>query len=353
MAGVTTPAFRALCRSFGGGLFVSEMVSARGLVEGGRGSWDLLRFGADEHPRSAQLSGADPVVVGEAVRRLVGDGVVDHIDLNVGCPMPKITRHGGGSALPARPARFAAVVRAAVAAAGEVPVTVKMRVGLDADRPTHLVAGRICAAEGVAAVAVHARTAAQRYAGSADWTAIAALRATVASIPVLGNGDIWEAGDALAMVRSTGCDGVVIGRGCLGRPWLFGQLADVFGGRSPRPEPTLGEALVVLRRHADGLCAELGERRAMSEMRRHADWLLAGYDVPPGTIERARRLAAAADLDALAGDVDLTAPARPGAGRLLRGPTAGPGPVALPDGWLDGDDDRPLSPLADAAVSGG
>ena len=155
------------------------------------------------------------------------------------------------------------------------------------------------------------------------------------------------------LIRVTGCDGVVIGRGYLGRPWLFGQLADVFGGGPARPEPMLGEALAVLRRHAEGLCVELGERRAMREMRRHADWLLAGYDVPPEAIGRARRLASAADVDALAGDVDLTAPARPGADRLLRGPTAGPGPVALPDGWLDRDDDRPLSPLADAAVSGG
>src|SRR6185503_8145745 len=233
MAGVTNYPFRSLCRRFGAGLYVSEMITARPLVEGRGKTLRLADFGPDESPRSLQLYGVDPHYVGEAVRRLVGEGRVDHIDMNFGCPVRKVTRKGGGAAIPARPKLLARIVRAAVGAAGDVPVTLKFRMGINEELRTDLSSGRVAQEEGCVAVGLHARTAAQLYDGQARWEAIARLKQSLAGIPVLGNGDVWEAQDALRMLRTTGCDGVIVGRGCLGRPWLFRDLRDVFEGREP------------------------------------------------------------------------------------------------------------------------
>src|SRR5690606_30077985 len=236
MAGVTNYPFRALCRRFGAGLYVSEMITARPLVEGNQKTLRLADFGPDETPRSLQLYGVNPHYVNGAVRRLVGEGRVDHIDMHFGCPVPKVTRRGGGSAIPVKPRLLAAIVRAAVQAAGsngqQVPVTIKFRLGIDDELITFRDAGRVGEEEGCAAVGLHARTAAQLYDGVARWEHIGEMKSVV-RIPVLGNGDIWEAQDALLMMRTTGCDGVIVGRGCLGRPWLFRDLADVFQGRTP------------------------------------------------------------------------------------------------------------------------
>ncbi len=264
MAGVTNAPFRTLCRRSGAGLYVSEMVLARALVEGGWKTWQRVAFAPGESPRSMQLYGTDPQVVAEAVRRLTGEGAADHIDMNFGCPAPKVTRRGGGAAVPARPGLLRAIVRAAVRAAdaetgGRVPVTIKFRIGLDDARTTHLTTGRIAEEEGCAAVALHARTAEQRYSGRARWPAITELKQAVTSIPVLGNGDIWDAPDAIAMMRETGCDGVVVA-GCLGRPWLFRDLVDALHGRPVRPAPVLGEVLPVMREHAALLADWYGER---------------------------------------------------------------------------------------------
>ena len=261
MAGVTNAPFRRLCRRYGGGLYVSEMITARALVEGNTKTARMVAFAPDEHPRSLQLYGTDPAVLGEAVRRLVSEDRVDHVDLNFGCPAPKVTRRGGGAAVPARPALLRAIVRACVAAAAPegVPVTMKFRRGVRDDVLTHLDAGRIAQDEGVAAIALHARTAEQLYAGSADWAAIGELKAAVPGVPVLGNGDIWEAADALAMVAETGCDGVVVGRGCLGRPWLFADLEAAFAGRDPSPPPALGPVIEVMATHAG--CSRTGWAR--------------------------------------------------------------------------------------------
>ncbi len=237
MAGVTNAPFRRLAREFGAGLYVSEMIGARGLVEGSEKTLALARFDDDEVPRSIQLYGTDPGALGEAVALLVSDRGVDHIDMNFGCPMGKVTRHGGGAALPWKTDLFRSIVRAAVGNAGGVPVTVKFRKGIDDDHLTFLDTGRIAEEEGAAAVALHARTARQLYSGEADWSAIGELKRAVSTIPVLGNGDIWTAEDARRMVHETGCDGVVVGRGCLGRPWLFRDLADVFAGRTPETPP--------------------------------------------------------------------------------------------------------------------
>lgn len=354
MAGITNPPFRRLCRRFGAGLFVSEMITARGLVEDNRRSWEMAAFDPDESPRSIQLYGADPTTMGEAVRRLVGEGHVDHIDLNLGCPVRKITRHGGGAALCAHPRLLADLLGAAVGAAGAVPVTVKFRLGIDADVLTYLDTGRIAEDAGCAAVALHARTAAQLYSGTADWSAIAALKAHVSSIPVLGNGDVWEAADALRLLDETGADGVVIGRGCLGRPWLFRDLADAFDGRPTRPPPALGIVAGVLAEHAELLVGFLGEERALRDLRKHVGWYLHGY--PVGGDVRGRLMAATsltdlrADLARLDPTVELAADARIGP----RGTTRGPQQVTLPDRWLqDRDSAEPPGVLADALTTGG
>ncbi|MGI8936946.1 MAG: tRNA dihydrouridine synthase DusB [Iamia sp.] len=353
MAGVTNRAFRRLCREMGAGLYVSEMITARALVEGNARTVDMVAFDPDEQPRSVQVYGVDPAVVGEAVRILVGEHGAEHVDLNVGCPAGKVTRKGGGSALPVRRALFAAIVRAAVAAAGPVPFTVKMRLGLDPDHLTYLEAAQVAEDEGAAAVALHARTAEQLYSGLADWSAIARLKATVTSIPVLGNGDILEAADAVRMMDETGCDGVVVGRGCLGRPWLFRDLADAFAGRPVRPHPALGEVVPVLVRHAELLVEVLGPERGVRDVRKHTGWYLAGYPIGG---EVRRRLSQVSTLDELRGLLDALDPSlalHPGSERTVRGHTNGPRRVPVPEGWFDRVDDPRPPAGADALVSGG
>jgi nifR3 family TIM-barrel protein len=356
MAGVTTRAFRRLCRRFGpGGLYVSEMLTARALVEGNDRTARMLRFDADERPRSAQLYAVAPGTVAEATRRLIGDFGVEHVDLNFGCPVPKVTAKGGGAALPVRRRLLADVIGAAVKAAAPdgVPVTVKFRWGIDATLLTGLATGRIAEAEGAAAVALHARTAEQRYAGDADWTAIAELKATVTTIPVLGNGDIWEAGDAVRMMAETGCDGVVVGRGCLGRPWLFADLGAVFAGRAAESPPPFGVVAAVMRRHAELLAEDEGETMALCAFRRHAAWYTQGYAVGADARRALGTVASLAELDAVLTRVDpgLTLP--PEAVRWRRGHTDGPRPVRLPDGWLRLVDDPTPPAGAEVLVSGG
>jgi nifR3 family TIM-barrel protein len=351
MAGVTNVAFRRLCRQFGAGLYVSEMVNARGLAEGGERSWELAAFDADESPRSIQLYGTDPAAVSTAVTLLVDGARVDHIDLNFGCPVRKVTRHGGGAAVPVRPALLASIIAAAVTAAGSVPVTVKMRLGIDHDLLTYLEAGRIAQDQGAAAVSLHARTAAQLYSGRADWTAIARLKAAL-DVAVLGNGDVWTAQDALALMRGTGADGVVIGRGCLGRPWLFRDLADAFAGRDPRPAPPLGEVAALLVDHARLLVAHRGERAAMRDLRKHTGWYLTGYPVG-GAIRRAlATVDTLAQLEGLVAGLDPTR--RPLAQPGVRGTQSGPQTVTLPPHWLrDRLDDTPPAVSATIGASGG
>ena len=351
MAGITNKAFRRLCREAGDAglaasgasgahsLYVNEMVTSRALVERTPESMRLIDHDEDERPRSVQLYSVDPATTGHAVRMLVTEDRADHIDLNFGCPVPKVTRKGGGAALPWKRDLFRAIVSAAVteAAKGDVPVTIKMRVGIDAEHHTYLEAATAAVEEGVAAVALHARTASQAYSGTADWSKIRLLKETITSVPVLGNGDIWSAEDALRMVEETGCDGVVVGRGCLGRPWLFADLAAAFNGTQVRVRPSLGEVTATLRRHAELLTEfyDGDELRACRDIRKHIAWYLKGF--PAGSSVR-NRLALVDSLSALDDLIATLDPDTPWPGEAAEGQRGRAGSsriVALPENWLD------------------
>jgi nifR3 family TIM-barrel protein len=347
MAGITNTAFRRLCREYGAGLYVSEMITSRALVERNETTMRLIRHHESETPRSVQLYGVDPTTVGRAARLLADEDRADHIDLNFGCPVPKVTRKGGGAALPWKSDLFGAIVRAAVDNAGDIPVTVKMRKGIDDDHLTFLDAGRIAEDAGVAAVALHARTAAQFYSGTADWTAIAALKQAVTSIPVLGNGDIWSAEDAVRMLDETGADGVVVGRGCLGRPWLFGDLARAFGAESTPVDATLGFVAQAFRRHAELLVEFFeDEGRGCRDIRKHVAWYFKGYPVGGDTRAALATSSTLAEIDDLLATLELDAPYPGEAAEGQRGRAGTPKRPALPDGWLNSRD-----VAADAAVS--
>lgn len=360
MAGVTNAAFRRLCRESGAGLYVAEMVTSRALVERTPESFRIISFEPDEVPRSVQVYGVDPATVGAAVRMLVEEDLADHVDLNFGCPVPKVTRRGGGAVLPWKRDLFRDIVRAAVGAArlGGVPVTVKMRKGVDDDHLTYVEAGLTAQEAGVAAVSLHGRTAADYYSGTADWDAIATLKAAVTDIPVLGNGDIWSAEDALAMVEHTRCDGVVVGRGCQGRPWLFADLAAAFAGSDERVRPGLGEVARVIRRHAELMVETFGdEGKALREMRKHMAWYLKGYVVGGDARAALGLVSTMAELDERLAALDLDQPYPGEAAEGPRGRAGSPKRPVLPYGWLDS---RELSETfarqlheAELSVSGG
>jgi nifR3 family TIM-barrel protein len=381
MAGITNIAFRRLCREQGGGLYVCEMVTTRALVERNPKTLRMVAFDADEAPRSLQLYGVDPQVTAAAVRMVAAEGLADHVDLNFGCPVPKVTRKGGGAALPWRRRLFARIVRAAVDAAGGLPVTVKMRKGIDDDHLTYVEAGLTAQDAGATWVALHGRTAAQRYSGTADWDAIAALKEAL-DIPVLGNGDIWEATDAVRMLGHTGADGVVVGRGCLGRPWLFADLAAAFDGGSAesagwgrfrpassaesagwgrfRPAssaarlPRLGEIAATMRRHAELLTEWLGaERDGCTDFRKHVAWYLKGFPVGAELRRALAMVSGLGELDDLLGKLEHDAPFPVEILGQPRGRTNSPGRVALPDGWLDSRDDDAVPAGAELDDSGG
>jgi nifR3 family TIM-barrel protein len=296
----------------------------------------LIRHHESETTRSIQLYGVDPKTVAEAVTMLVAEDRADHIDLNFGCPVPKVTRKGGGAALPWKLGLFREIVERAAKAAGDIPLTIKMRKGIDADHLTYLEAGRAAEGAGVASIALHARTAAEFYSGTADWSAIAKLKETITGVPVLGNGDIWSAEDALRMVAETGCDGVVVGRGCLGRPWLFGDLAAAFTGDTLKAEPTLGEVAKAFYRHAELLVEFFeDENRACRDIRKHVAWYFKGYSVG-GELRAA--LAMSSSLDEIAEllsrlDADQPYPGADAEGQ--RGRAGTPKVPSLPDRWLD------------------
>jgi nifR3 family TIM-barrel protein len=366
MAGVTNAPFRTLCREFASGLmYVNEMVMATALVHGSAKTERMVTFAPDESPRSLQLYGSDPVMLARAVTKLCENDIVDHIDMNFGCPVAKVTRKGGGAAVPAKPNLLRAIMKAAVKAAEPygIPVTAKFRIGVDEDLITYLNTGRIAEEEGIASIALHARTAEQHYSGTARWDAIAALKASVSSIPVLGNGDIWTAADAVRMVNETGCDGVVIGRGCLGRPWLFEDLADAFNGREVKAPRTLGFVVDVMKRHLRTLVEHFGDdssgtSRGVRDFRKHVSWYLTGYPVGGEVRHRLATADSIVAFDAILDEMierngaDMTVVE--GGESLRRGKTSGPIKVSLPEGFRGCLDDMTV-PDDDSvmAVSGG
>jgi len=372
MAGVTTAPYRTLCRRFGnemafddttpapgdsthavGGLYVNQMITARALIEGHRKMLESAKYADGETPRSIQLYGTDPYWIGEAVKKLVGEGAVDHIDINLGCPVAKITRHGGGSALPWRHRLLRDIVRAMVSNAEDVPITLKFRIGIDDDHVTMLDTGKIAEDEGASAVALHARTAEQAYSGTARWESIAELKAHVTSIPVLGNGDIWQASDAIAMMRETGCEGVVIGRGCLGRPWLFRELTQGPSGREITPAPSLHGVIKIMTTHLDLLTNWLGTDRGTRDFRKHTSWYLKGFPVGGELRQRINMMSSREEMLALLESLpDEDFPLD--AARMTRGHSHGPKRVVLPHGWLD-DRESTIPPgvKAEAFASGG
>ena len=359
MAGITNTAFRRLCREYGAGLYVSEMITSRALVERTANTMRLITHHESETPRSIQLYGVDPKTIGEAVTMLVAEDRADHIDLNFGCPVPKVTKKGGGAALPWKLELFRAIVERAVSSAGSIPVTVKMRKGIDSDHLTYLEAARAAEGAGVSAVALHARTADQFYSGHADWDAIGTLKETITSIPVLGNGDIWSAEDALRMVEQTDCDGVVVGRGCLGRPWLFGDLAAGFRGEDTRYRPSLVEVGQAFRRHAELLIEFFGgdEARACRDIRKHVAWYFKGYPIGGDLRAQLALVDSLQQMDDLLGTLD---PEQGYPGEDVEGPrgrAGSPKRTALPENWLDSQDlsERQRSTLLEAELdtSGG
>ena len=355
MAGITNVAFRRLCREQGGGVYVCEMITTRALVERIPKTLKMIAFAPDEEFRSLQLYGVDPDITAAAVRMIAEDNLADHIDLNFGCPVPKVTRRGGGSALPWRRKLFGRIVKQAVDAASQagIPLTIKMRKGIDDNHLTYVEAGLIAQEAGVAAVALHARTAEQRYSGQADWDAIATLKQAL-DVPVLGNGDIWEASDAVRMVEQTGVDGVVIGRGCLGRPWLFADLQAAFTGGFAQALPSLGEVTAIMSRHAHLLVDALeDERHGCADFRKHVAWYLKGFPVGGDLRRSLAMVSSLAELDDLLGQLD---PALPFPAESLgqpRGRINAPGKVSLPYGWLESRDDDTVPEGAEMENSGG
>lgn len=361
MAGVTNAAFRRLCREAGEGLYVAEMVTSRALVERNETSLRIVTFDEDEAPRSAQVYGVDPATVAAAVKIIASEDRADHIDLNFGCPVPKVTRKGGGAALPWKRELFTRIVAGAVQAAApyNIPVTVKMRKGIDDEHLTYLEAGQIAEQEGVAAVALHARTAAQHYSGVADWDAIGQLKKAVTSIPVLGNGDIWVAEDAIDMMRQTGCDGVVVGRGCQGRPWLFADLEAAFAGRPERVKPGLREVADTVYRHGELMIDYFDgdEFRGLRDLRKHMGWYFKGYPVGGDARSRLALVSTLKELREILDTLDLDA-AYPGeVAEGQRGRAGRPKRPHLPEGWLDHRDiDDALNERlqeAELSISGG
>ena len=357
MAGVTNIPFRAQCRTFGPGLiYVSEMVMAAALVHGNEKTKKMVAFGPDEDFRSLQIYGSDPDFVGRAVRALCEQDIADHIDMNFGCPATKVTRKGGGAAVPVKRNLTRAIMAAAVKAAEPfgVPITCKFRIGINDDITTFLDTGKAAEDEGIAMIALHARTAEQHYAGHAHWERIAELKQAVTSIPVLGNGDIWEAHDAITMMNETGCDGVVVGRGCLGKPWLFRDLVDAFSGREVLQSPNLGFVLDVMIEHAEGLMAIMGPEYGIRNFRKHCGWYLTGFPVGSDVRRSFSSVATFDELQDIAARLDHSMRLVDGGERFARGHTNGPIKVVLPEGYLENRDDLTVpADAGDTAISGG
>ncbi|MBO6071740.1 MAG: tRNA dihydrouridine synthase DusB [Aeriscardovia sp.] len=340
MAGVTNWPFRVLCQRFGKGegMYVAEMVTARALIAGNEKAFRLLSFSPQEKLHSLQIYGINPKAVSLALKIVLDKVHVDHISLNFGCPVPKITRRGGGSALPWKYDLFAKVVGAAKKACAGAPiaVTAKIRTGIDEDHKTYLEAGKIAQEEGADGIILHARSCAQYYGGHSNWEEIKRLKEEL-SIPVIGNGDVFSGRDAVEMMKETGCDGVAVGRGSQGRPWLFSDIFAAFNGIDQVTVPTLGQVVCCIKEHFSMMVEfmEGDEQRAAQAMRSHFGWYLRGY--PVGGEARSAVMQSSSEdelfsiLDsfdpALEPDEDIVTSSRGRSGFQKK--------VHLPYGWLD------------------
>jgi nifR3 family TIM-barrel protein len=282
---------------------------------------------------------------------LVNEAGAEHVDLNFGCPVRKVTAQGGGAALPHKPLLLAKIIRATVNAVGSVPVTAKFRLGVDQDHLVYMQTGHIAQEEGCAAVTLHARTAAQLYSGHADWTAIGELKNTL-RIPVFGNGDIWEAADALRMMRQTRCDGIVVGRGCLGRPWLFQDLSAMYDGRRPDAAPNVGRVVEIMLEHAKRQAAWLGERSGVIAFRRQAAWYTKGLRASAAFRHLLMQIDSLSGLASAVAALDAGEPFPACALRVPRCKDSGTQRVSLPAGFFDNPYDETLPPEHDAFDGG-
>ena len=337
MAGVTNAAFRRLCREQGAGLYICEMITARGLAIGDQKTVEMLTFWPDEPIRSVQLYGVDPASLSYAIDVACDAFGANHIDLNFGCPVPKVTRKGGGGVLPWKTELMRQLLTSAVDTADKygVPLTIKTRIGIDEDHETYLETGRLAQQAGVAAVCLHGRTVQQAYSGKADWEPIARLVEAI-DIPVLGNGDIWEASDAIRMMEQTGCAGIEIGRGCLGRPWLFRDLTAALTNQQPQTQPKLGEVKQMMRRHAELLATLWGETHGIRDFRKHAGWYLKGFPVGGELRNNIALVESLQHLDQILTQLDDNLEYPQDAMAKPRGRQGSArGKVAMPSGWLD------------------
>ena len=276
MAGVTDLPFRLLCAEQGAGLLCMEMVSAKAILYNNKNTKAMLTIDEREHPVSLQLFGSDPQIMGDIAKRLEDEGVpFDILDINMGCPVPKVVNNGEGSALMRNPLLAGQIIEA-VAKSTSRPVTVKIRKGFDEEHVNAPELAHIAQESGAAAIAVHGRTREQYYSGKADWTVIRKVKETV-TIPVIGNGDILTAADAIRMKEETGCDGFMIARGAQGNPWIFKQILHEWETGEPLAKPSAAEMAEMMLRHARMQISFKGEYVGIREMRKHAAWYTAGY----------------------------------------------------------------------------